>query len=293
MHAGNGALEQLIVAPAERRPAVLRIIDAARDRLDLSLFRCDDEPVVDAIGRAAGRGVRVRALVTGRAKGSKAQLKQLRKALARSGADVRTYGDAVVRYHAKYLVADDGPALVASLNFTQKCFGPTCDFMLVSTDPRLVDALRLVFEADWDGTGLPPAVSGDDRLIVGPEHARARLAALLAQATSRIRLIDPKVSDPAMLALLKARAAQGVHVDLRAASGLGALAPHGKLLLIDDRAAVVGSMSLSTLSLEFRRELAVLVVDRASLDVLDRFWASLPPPEPAGTPAAGSVEPAW
>jgi len=290
MSARAGDSERMIVAPEERRPAVVSLIDAARERLDLSLFRCDDDTVVEAIGRAVRRGVRVRALVTRRAKGSKVHLKRLRKALTALGADVRKYGDAVVRYHAKYLVADDGPALVASLNFTSKCFGTTCDFMLISPSAELVNALRRVFEADWEGTAYTPAPA-DDRLITGPEHARTRFAALLAQATYRIRVIDPKINDPAMLSLLRARAAGGVHVEIRGASGLGSLLPHGKLLVIDDAAAVIGSLSLSTLSLEFRRELAVLVRDRACLDVLERFWSSLPALDPRETLAAASVEP--
>jgi phosphatidylserine/phosphatidylglycerophosphate/cardiolipin synthase-like enzyme len=235
---------------------------------------------VDAISRAVRRGVRVRALVTGRAKGSKSQLKQLRKMLKRLGVDVRRYADPVVRYHAKYAVADEGPAIIASLNFTRKCFHATCDFVLVSSDPGLVNELRRVFEADWCGTLYSPGGADGDRLIVGPEHARRRFAALLGQAAHTIRLIDPKISDPAMLLLLKAREAQGIRVDIRGRSGLGPLAPHGKLLMIDDREAAIGSISLSTLALEFRRELAVLIRDRQSLDTLDQFWNSLPALDP-------------
>jgi len=292
MSAEPGGHERMIVAPEDRRRMVVGVIDAARTRLDLSLFRCDDDSVVDAIGRAAARGVRVRALVTRRAKGSKARLKELRKTLKMLGVEVRQYGDAVVRYHAKYLVADDGPALVASLNFTRKCFGPTCDFMLVSTDHRLVAGLRHVFEADWNGTAYAPRPGTDARLIVGPEEARTRFTVLLAQAMRRIRLIDPKITDPAMLVLLKSRAADGVEVDIRGASGLGSLLPHGKLLVVDDVAAVIGSISLSTLSLEFRRELAVLVRDRTCLDILDRFWRSLPALDSREPLTAASAEPA-
>lgn len=291
MSAGNGnSVERIIVAPEERRPAVLGLIESARERLDVSLFRCDDDSVVDAISRAVQRGVRVRALVTGRAKGSKSQLKQLRKMLKKLGVDVRRYADPVVRYHSKYAVADDGPAIIASLNFTRKCFRATCDFVLVSSDPALVHGVLKVFEADWRGTRYVPDDADGDRLIVGPEHARVRFRALLGQATHSIRLIDPKISDPAMLLLLKAREAQGIRVDIRSRSGLGPLAPHGKLLMIDDRAAALGSISLSTLALEFRRELAVLIRDRQSLDALNQFWNALPALDSPELPVPMSTE---
>ena len=269
--------DRIVVEPGDRRPAVLEVIDAARERLDLSVFRCDEDPVIESLERAVRRGVQVRALMTGRARGSKAQLKQLRKLLEAIGVDVRRYGDAVVRYHAKYIVADDGPAVVASLNFTRKCFRSTCDFMLVSSDAALVAALRSVFDADWIGAPYRRANGSAGRLIVGPEDARAGFVALIGQAVRRIRLIDPKISDPAMLLLLRKREAEGIRVDIRGRSDLGPLVAHGKLLMIDDHAAVIGSISLSALALEFRRELAVVVRDRPSLDVLEGFWSSLPP----------------
>jgi phosphatidylserine/phosphatidylglycerophosphate/cardiolipin synthase-like enzyme len=268
--------DRVIVEPAERLPAILAVIDSAAERLDLSVFRCDEDAVLEALERAVRRGVRVRALVTGRAKGSKAQLKQLRKMLTALGVDVRKYADTVVRYHAKYIVSDSGPAMVASLNFTRKCFGPTCDFVLVSSERDLVAALRSVFDADWNGTAFRAADGQAARLIVGPEQARARFAALITQAARRIRLIDPKISDPAMMLLLKNREAQGIRVDIRGRFGLGPLTAHGKLLMIDDAAAAIGSISLSTLALEFRRELAVVIRDPASLETLNRFWDSLP-----------------
>ena len=282
--------DRVIVEPAERLPAILTVIDSAAERLDLSVFRCDEDAVLEALERAVRRGVRVRALMTGRAKGSKAQLKQLRRMLEALGVDVRKYADIVVRYHAKYIVADNGPAIVASLNFTRKCFGPTCDFMLVSSDPDLVAALRSVFDADWHGTAFRSVDGQAARLIVGPEHARARFAALISQAAHRIRLIDPKISDPAMKLLLRNREAQGIRVDIRGRSGLGPLTAHGKLLMIDDAAAAIGSISLSTLALEFRRELAVVVRDPAALATLNRFWESLPAVDAAGLSTGIPVE---
>jgi phosphatidylserine/phosphatidylglycerophosphate/cardiolipin synthase-like enzyme len=270
------ALDRVIVDPVDRLPTVIATIGAARDRLDLSVYRCDDDAVLEALEQAVRRGVRVRALVTGRAKGSKAQLKQLCRILDAVGVDVRRYGDQVVRYHAKYIVPDHGPAIVASLNFTRKCFASTCDFILESRDAQLADALGRLFEADWNGVSYLAASNDTDRLIVGPDQARAGLAALIRQARRRIRLIDPKISDPAMLLLLRQREAEGIQVEIRGGTGLGALVPHGKLLMIDDEAAAIGSISMSTLALEFRRELAIVTHDSASLDRLNQFWDSLP-----------------
>ena len=279
--------EKIVLAPADRRPAVLDLINGARTRLSLSLFRCDDQQVLDALGAAVQRGVHVRALITTRAKGSKKQLEKLDRFLTEIGTDVRRYSDPVVRYHAKYMVADDGPALVASLNFTEKCLERTCDFMVITSDREVSGELLHLFDSDWNGTAYVPRPSAGDRIIVGPEHARRRFAVLLESAVRRIRIIDPKMDDPAMLALVRARAASGVAVELRGPDAVGDLVAHGKLLIVDDATAVIGSISLSMMALEFRRELAVVSRERQTLSQLDLFWRSLPP---VATDGAANLE---
>ena len=56
---------------------MLGVIGAAKRRLVLSLFRCDDFAVLDALAAALERGCDVEALLTKRAKGGKKRLKKL------------------------------------------------------------------------------------------------------------------------------------------------------------------------------------------------------------------------
>src|SRR5829696_999932 len=115
-----------------RRGAVLDVFRQARAHLWLSLFRCNDKEVFRELKAAVGRGVDVEVLVTSRAKGGKKKLRKLWRRLEDTGATVHAYNDPVVKYHAKYVVADHGPALVASLNFTKKCFAKTCDAVVIT-----------------------------------------------------------------------------------------------------------------------------------------------------------------
>jgi phosphatidylserine/phosphatidylglycerophosphate/cardiolipin synthase-like enzyme len=273
---------RVVIPPDDRRSAVIDTINSSREQLSLSIFRCDDDGVVEALAAAVKRGVHVRVLLTSRAKASKAHLKRLHDVLKAAGAEVRRYTDAVVRYHAKYIVADSATALIGSLNFTRKCFETTCDFAVVTHDPQVISAVTRLFDGDWRGDPYDPDTDPENQLIVGPEHARRRFAEMFESATERIRIIDPKIDDHAMLALLKRRAAAGLRVEIRGPTSLGSLVPHGKMLIIDDSVAVIGSISLSMLALEFRRELAVVTRDRASLATLDEFWQSLPAMATAG-----------
>ncbi len=278
--------ERFVFTANQRASSVLRVMGGARERLVLSLFRCDDFRILDAIGAALKRGVDVSVLVTPRAKGGTKRLDELWGVLESMGASLYRFADPVVKYHAKYLVADDGPALVASLNFTRRCFTSTCDFLLTTHDPAVVAGLRRLFAADSRGAGSSPPSRLGSRLIVGPEHARRALTRLLDQARRSIRIVDPKVTDPAILQLLKTKRAEGVEVTVLGREGLGQYIPHGKMLLVDGKIGALGSLSLSALSLDFRREVAVVVHDPRCLGQMDRVFRRL-----AGGPAPGRARP--
>jgi len=267
--------DRVVIAIEKRREAVLEVIGSARRRLLISLFRCTDFPVLDAIADALHRKIEVKLLVTPRARGWEKRLKELGAYLESMGAQVKTYADAVVKYHAKYLVADDGPAFVGSLNMTAKCFGATCDFILITHDAGVVAGLQELFEADWlaPHSSFPPGIS--ERLIIGPDRARAQLTALLEGARRSIQIIDHKLKDPAIVSLLKAKKADGVSVEVLAAGQLGGLLPHGKLILVDGQTASFGSMALEALSLDFRREVAVIVKDPRCVRKLKDFYRFL------------------
>jgi phosphatidylserine/phosphatidylglycerophosphate/cardiolipin synthase-like enzyme len=249
--------DRLVVSVDEHRPALLDVISEARRRLTLSLFRCNDQAVFEALKAAADRGVVVEVLVTSRAKGGKKKMAKLWSALEQTGASLHSYTDPVVKYHAKYIVADDGPAIVASLNFTNKCFTKTCDALVVTHDAAVVASLRQLWTADCGRLPMPQGI--DDRLIVGPERARRQFTALIEGARASIRLIDAKLSDPDLVSLLNEKRAAGITVEVLSEKQVAGLKSHGKIMLIDDRTVVVGSLALAALSLDFRREVAIVV----------------------------------
>jgi len=279
--------DRLITAVDERRPALVDVIRGARRHITLSLFRCNDDEVLEELAAATARGVAVDVLITSRAKGGRKKIEKVWRALEKTGATVRAYTDPVVKYHPKYLVADDGPAIVASLNFTKKCFRKTCDALVVTYDPAVVDGLRRLWTADCTCEAMPGDLT--DRLIIGPERARRQFTALVEQARASIRLIDAKLSDPDIVSVLNAKRAAGLNVEVFSAKRLGALKSHGKIMLIDDRIAVVGSLALAALSLDFRREVAIVVSEPAAVAVAAELFRALrnmtpEPRENAGAP---------
>jgi phosphatidylserine/phosphatidylglycerophosphate/cardiolipin synthase-like enzyme len=251
--------DRLVSGGDQRRAAVIDLIRGARRTIALSLFRCNDKAIFEELAAATARGVVVDVLVTSRAKGGKKKLEKLWRALADTGASLHAYNDPVVKYHAKYIVADDGPSIVASLNFTRKCFRKTWDALVVTHDPAVASGLKQLMAADRDAMPMPADLS--PRLILGPERARAQFTSLIMSAQRSIRLIDAKVSDPDLIDLLKRRRAEGVAIEIYGAKRIGDLKSHGKIMLVDESTAIVGSLALAALSLDFRREVAIAVTD--------------------------------
>ena len=276
------ARDAVVTAPDDRRAIVVQTIQQARERLVLSLYRCNDQAIFDELQRAGARGVRVDVLVTSRSGGGRKRLRNLWRALEQTGVAVHAHTDPVVKYHAKYLVADDGPALVASLNFTRKCFAKTIDAIVVTHDPDVVSGLRDLLVADCGHAPMPEQLAA--RLIVGPERARRQFTTIIEQASTSIRLIDRKASDSSLMLLLQARQADGVRVELYDAKRLCGLRSHGKIMLVDDRLAVVGGLSLNPMSLDFRREVAITVSEPSAVATVAQLFAQVGAGETAKVP---------
>ena len=262
-----------MIEPAERRAAVLHVIKSARRRLALTIFRCNDVEVLDAVAAAVERGVEVDVLLTRRARGWRRRLDRLHERLVRIGVRVTRHGARATKHHAKYIVVDQGPLVVASFNLTRKCFSHTCDFAVLTWDPATVaDAWRL-FDADLARQPLPASASRLSRLVVGPDWAASAVRAFIADARRSVRIIDHKMDDLRVRRQLLAKARAGVHVEHIGRRIVNGRTAHGKVTIVDGRVALVGSLALSATSLGLRREVGLLVHDRAVVDRLEAFFA--------------------
>jgi cardiolipin synthase len=267
-------MDQLVLTPGIRRQATLDLLASARRRVALSLFRCDDSRVLDEIIATARRGIVVSVLITPRAKGWNKRLGGLVTLLSGTGVQVKQYDGPFSKYHAKYIIVDGEIVMIGSANLTRKCFDNTCDFLLLSRDPELVRDLMLLFESDWN-TPQQRLELACRRLIIGPDHMRYRMLEYLESARYRIRIIDHRVSHPEVLVTLQRKMADGLHVEILGRGQLSGLASHGKMLLVDDHLAVIGSASLSRPGLDIRREVSVTIEDPAALAVLKSSFSEM------------------
>jgi phosphatidylserine/phosphatidylglycerophosphate/cardiolipin synthase-like enzyme len=142
----------------------LRMIDGARRSLDLSELYATSrpggrlEPVIDALRRAAARGVKVRFLVdAGFATKEPATVVELERlpGVALRRFDWAARGGGVL--HAKYIVVDGVEAYLGSQNFDWRSLTHIQEVGVRARVPEVAAMLEDVFETDWALAGGAPA----------------------------------------------------------------------------------------------------------------------------------------
>ena len=274
---------QLIVLPEDGVAPVVAGIRSAKKTLDIPIFRLDHIDVDKAIKSAVKRGVVVRTLIAHTNSGGEKGLRKLEQRLLATGATVSRTDDDLVRYHNKFMIADGRTLHVLGFNFTHLDMDRSRSFGIVTKDRRLVQEAIKLFEADFN---RQPYTPGHKNFLVSPENARLELGTFLKGAKQQLLIYDVRITDNAMIKILKERAKAGVNIRM-----LGKLEKkdvgvhvekfpgklHARVIVRDGRSAYVGSMSLRRLELDGRREVGVIFTDagvvKELISTFESDWA--------------------
>lgn len=274
---------QVIIQPDAGVNPIVKSIQAARKTIDVFIFRFDRAEIEKALGAAVQRGVVVRALIANTNSGGEARLRKLEQRLLEAGVQVSRTSDDLLRYHAKFMIIDGRMLQMFGFNFTKSDIDRSRSFAISTRNGKAVAEASKLFEADSNRQAYTP---GKSNLVVSPENARAMLSAFLAGARRELAIYDARVVDPAMIRLLKERAASGVKVRIIgsmkgkdpaiAERKLATMRLHVRAIVRDGKNAFVGSQSLRKDELENRREVGLIVnnpaVARKILTVFEQDW---------------------
>jgi cardiolipin synthase A/B len=274
---------QLVIQPDAGIMPVVMAIRKARKKIDICIFRIDRDEIEKALAAAVQRGVAVRALIAHTNRGGEGHLRKLEQRLLAAGVLVSRTADDLVRYHAKYMIADSVLHLFG-FNFTSIDVDKSRSFAIATRDLKAVQEAARLFESD---VTRQPFAHGRSNLVISPDNARATLAAFIRGARKELAIYDAKVHDPAMIRLLNECAARGVQVRVigkvkRNQGGidtrsLETMRLHVRAIVRDGTRAFVGSQSLRTDELDSRREVGLIInnptVARKLLQVFEADWA--------------------
>jgi phosphatidylserine/phosphatidylglycerophosphate/cardiolipin synthase-like enzyme len=272
---------KLMVQPGTGILPVVNAIRKARRYIDVCIFRLDRQEIVRALAETAKRGVRVRALIAHTNSAGNKRLREIEQNLLAGGVTVARTSDDLLRYHGKYMVADDVLHLFG-FNFTKQDIDRSRSFGLITRDRRAVKEALSLFQADLTRQVYTPSRSN---LVVSPESAREMLSKFIRGARHQLAIYDIKIQDPGMIRLLKDLTRHGVEVRLLGSMkdsddvkvrALKGIRLHVRTIIRDGTRVFVGSMSLRKPELERRREVGLLVsnpaVARKILEVFEADW---------------------
>jgi len=258
----------LMIQPEAGLTPVIHAIQRARKTVDVAVFRQDREEIEKALAAAVQRGVKVRVLVAHTNKRGEDLLRKLEQRLLDAGVTVARTGDDFVRYHGKFMVADDVLHLFG-FNFTKIDTLRSRSFGISTRDKNAVKEALALFEADCTRQVYVPKRT---HLVVSPENAREQLTTFVKGAKQQLLIYDVNVADPAFVKLLKQKAAAGVEVrvigkfkggDAVSVRPLRTMRLHVRAIVRDGSRAFVGSQSLRRLELTQRREVGLLITNRS------------------------------
>ena len=276
----------MIIQPEAGVAPVVKAIRNARTSVSISVFRFDRDEIEKALAAAVQRGVSVSALIAHTNRGGESALRKLEQRFLAAGVTVSRTGDDLLRYHGKYLIADN-ELHVFGFNFTRLDIDKSRSFALSTKDKRTVQEAARLFAADSNRQQYIPAGSS---LVVSPETARPMLTSFIRGARKQLHIYDVKVSDPAMVKLLNEKAAQGV--EIRVIGSVKGPSPaievrkpkrrlHVRAIIRDGTRAFLGSQSLRKEELAMRREVGLLVsnpaVARKMLQAFEADWEDAKP----------------
>ena len=297
----DASSQRLLVMPDDGGAAVVELIDQAHHLLLLKQFKLQSDAVEQALKRARERGVQVRVMLNPHTSGGDRWNDEAYALLQGWGIEVLWTSESFPVTHEKSMVIDRSAVLIATFNLADKYFNETRDYGVVSHDPAVVDQVIAGFEADWHRQFFVPRL--DVGLVWSSAHSRGQMAKVIDRATKTLWIQHPKFVDAVILERVVSARDRGVKVrvlcggkhglsdwdvydtfsSLRVLERCGVKIRrqkrpklHAKLILVDGKAAMTGSMNIDRSAFDVRRELGIEVdapqVVQRLIDTFERDW---------------------
>ena len=272
----------LVVLPDDSAKPLVDAINDAKRTLQIRMFLFTDPTMLHTVLAAKKRGVFVRVMLNPARRDGTSDNGETRAALQAAKIEVRDSNPEFALTHQKSMVIDEESGFVESLNWETRDLTETRDYAVVTTHGIEVQQMIACFESDWHREKFLPDASS--RLIWCPNNGRERIADFIESAKHSLWLQNERYQDTVIIERLVRAMRRGVRVHILARpphtlkkdtlmEGVGGLRImhdvgakvhalkgmklHAKMIVADDKRAVIGSINLSPGSFDARRELAI------------------------------------
>lgn len=282
----------VIVLPDDSAKPILDAIGSASKSLRVKMFVFSDPALLQAVIAARRRGVKVRVMLNLARRNGERDNEETGNKLIRAGIEIADGNPAFRLMHEKSMVVDESIAFVKSLNWATKNLVSTRDYAVATAREREVRQIVDCFDADWHRQRFRP---GEQSRLIWCPGGRNAICRFIDGARHTLLVQNERYQDTVIIERLVRAARRGVKVRVTAkppstlkrdklVEGVGGLRIlddvgikvrklkglklHGKMLLADGVAAIVGSINLTPGSFDDRRELSIEVRDDAIVERL-------------------------
>jgi len=253
--------DQLIIEPDQGRAPLLSFIDHAKSNITLVTYGLTDSAFIDALEKAKHEGKSVDVMLEPSPYRAANENQFAIANLHKDGIEVKKPNPEFKFLHQKTFLIDDY-AIIMTFNLTHSTFKNERNFALILQDPLLVKKIR---------ANLP-----DDRLVWSPDNSREKITDFIRSAHDSIKIYAQNVADYKIIGELAHAARKGVDVKILTSNKLSPkklhyltkagvqvqlnhhLYIHAKVILIDEKRALLGSINLTQTSLDKNRELSII-----------------------------------
>ena len=282
----------LFVEPSSGRQPILEAINSAQNEIFVEVYLMSDKQIINALEMAKQRGVVVEVMLEQHPFGGGSLNNATKEELISKGVSFEWANSSFALTHEKTIVIDKNEAFILNQNLTASSFSKNREYDVIDTNPQDVSEIRSMFISDWERKPFLPGVS---HLIVSPINSRTALTTLIKSTTKTIDIEMEVINDDQVISQL-CDEAKKIQVRLlvptfsqidsnfnsvNKLSACGAFVKtmsspyvHAKLILVDSAKAYVGSVNLSSQSMDENRELGIILTQNDSLKNLVVSFAS-------------------
>jgi cardiolipin synthase len=283
------ASEKLIIEPDMGRAPVLTMISQAKNSLDLVMYGFTDKKILDQLIQAKKHGTKINILLEPHPYKNENENQWATTKLKNAQINLFNSNSHFDLTHQKTLISDQRQAMIMTFNFTKSAFDNQRNFALVIDDPTEIKEILSVINTD---TQQKNSTVSSPNLIWSPDNSRQKILDLIHQAQHEIKIYAQDISDYQLIGALAKAARSGKSVQVITNQPKPKLARkmaflkksgvdifvsqdyfiHAKVILIDQKIAMLGSINFSKASLEKNRELSIITHDANVLkELLNTF----------------------
>jgi phosphatidylserine/phosphatidylglycerophosphate/cardiolipin synthase-like enzyme len=276
----------LFTQPESGQAPIVTALDNAQKEVLMEMYLLSDKQIIASLENAASRGVKVVVMLEEHPFGGGNLNTKTASELKSHGVQVGWSSPDYALTHQKSIIIDQTYVFILNQNLTVAASSKNREYNIIDTNLEDVQEVRNIFIADWQRKTYIPKRA---HLLVSPINSRDTIANLATTSVQTIDIEAEVITDPKIVTLLtelaktrhirlitptlsqissnedSLRELKNIGVNVRV---LSSPYMHAKLIITDSKKAYIGSVNLTTQSMDENRELGIILTDQTIIQTL-------------------------